>query len=154
MRRIIYKIFYPIIYWFLSTFRRDSPAAICVIECDESILFIRNTYGTMSWTFPGGRLKKHEAPEAAVRREIKEEVGIVLSELLLVGQIFGRRRGPPHSPVYCFYSKIEKPRTMIDRGEILDARWFAKGDMPEPLSIIVPQIIGLFEQKNPPFSSR
>lgn len=130
MRRFLYKAFYPLIYWFLSTFRRDSPAAICVIECDGKILFIRNTYGAMSWTFPGGRLKSRESPEVAVRREIKEEVGIVLSELLLVGQIFGKRRGPPHSPVYCFYSKIAKPHVMIDPGEVLEARWFLKQETP------------------------
>ena len=48
----------------------------------DRVLFVRHTYGDRTpWEMPGGGLRRGEAPEAAVRREMREELGIELVEL-------------------------------------------------------------------------
>ncbi|MEK7195749.1 MAG: NUDIX domain-containing protein, partial [Patescibacteria group bacterium] len=75
-KRILYKIVHPLMrfYWFLV--HPKTSGVKCLIEHDGKFLVIRNTYGEMHWTLPGGGIKKGESPEQAVLREVKEEVRI------------------------------------------------------------------------------
>ena len=76
-----YKLAYALlrVYWFI--FRPQIYGVKCLIEFEDSILMIRNTYGDMRWTFPGGGYKRNESPEMAAAREVREEVGISLEAL-------------------------------------------------------------------------
>jgi 8-oxo-dGTP pyrophosphatase MutT (NUDIX family) len=50
--------------------------AICLIErADGRVLLARQVYRAR-WGFPGGLLERGESPSAAVRREVREEVGL------------------------------------------------------------------------------
>ncbi len=55
-----------------------------VMVKDGQVLLIRHTY-VDGWYFPGGGLKRGETPEAAARREVKEEAGAEVGELRLLG---------------------------------------------------------------------
>jgi 8-oxo-dGTP diphosphatase len=60
--------------------RRATPAygvgAMCVVErSDGALLLVRQSY-RRGWTFPGGLLKRNEAPAHAAVRETREEVGV------------------------------------------------------------------------------
>lgn len=46
------------------------------------------------WEFPGGKLDPDEAPEAALIRELKEELGIVVKEACLAPFTFASHRYP------------------------------------------------------------
>ena len=50
-----------------------------VIERDGRVLIgqrKRNTYHALKWEFPGGKVESRESPEAAVVRELAEELSI------------------------------------------------------------------------------
>src|SRR3982750_4752471 len=84
-RALLYKVLARSlrVYWFV--FRPKVRGARCLIECGGRFLLIRQTYGDMLWTLPGGLIKRDEAPEEAARREVREEVGVELSKLRLLG---------------------------------------------------------------------
>lgn len=50
-----------------------------VVERDGRIMICRRKPGVhngLKWEFPGGKLEKGESPEAALKRELMEELGI------------------------------------------------------------------------------
>ena len=61
-------------------------AAVALVDVDGRVLLARRPEGkTMAglWEFPGGKLKPGETPEAALIRELKEELGIDVTESCL-----------------------------------------------------------------------
>lgn len=51
-----------------------------LIEVDSKYLIARRTYGDApaigKWEFPGGKIEENETLEEAIKREIREEIGI------------------------------------------------------------------------------
>jgi 8-oxo-dGTP pyrophosphatase MutT (NUDIX family) len=96
------------------------------------VLLVRHTYGPQDWELPGGSLKRGEAPEAGAAREVREELGLRLSQLKPLGQVAGRvdfRR----DVLYCFAAEVGTPALTLDQGEIAAARWFAWNQLPPDL---------------------
>jgi ADP-ribose pyrophosphatase YjhB (NUDIX family) len=49
------------------------------IEDDQSfVLLVRQAAGQRLWTLPGGKVKRNESLEHALRREVREETGLVV----------------------------------------------------------------------------
>jgi ADP-ribose pyrophosphatase YjhB (NUDIX family) len=100
----------------------------CFIECNGKILMVRNTYANPEiWTFPGGRVQEGETLEEAVRREIKEEVGITLGEVIKLEKYPATKK-----IVHYFYSRVPSTKTAIDNAEIAEAAWFSPRQIPNP----------------------
>jgi 8-oxo-dGTP diphosphatase len=58
-------------------------AAAAIIDVDNRVLIQKRPEGKSYagfWEFPGGKLEKNETPEAALIRELFEELGIVTIE--------------------------------------------------------------------------
>jgi ADP-ribose pyrophosphatase YjhB (NUDIX family) len=57
-----------------------------VIVIDHSLLFLRrrNIPAKGQWWFAGGRIRKGESFEQALRREVKEETGLEISAYKLI----------------------------------------------------------------------
>ncbi|MDO4356830.1 MAG: (deoxy)nucleoside triphosphate pyrophosphohydrolase [Clostridia bacterium] len=56
-----------------------TPVAAAVVRRDERFLLTQRLPGKPlenQWEFPGGKLEAGESPEAALRRELREELGI------------------------------------------------------------------------------
>ncbi len=65
-------------------------AAAFITEGNKFLLSQRkkeDTYGLL-WEFPGGVVENNESPKAAVVREIKEELGVGIKAVSLIGKFF------------------------------------------------------------------
>jgi 8-oxo-dGTP diphosphatase len=61
-------------------------AAVALIDPDHRVLIARRPQGkTLAglWEFPGGKVELDERPEAALIRELREELGIAVEEACL-----------------------------------------------------------------------
>lgn len=113
---------------------RPRLRGVCVIATDAAgaVLLVRHSYGSGDWCLPGGGCGRREDPAEAARRELREELGVALLDLALVAEHREAISGAPHT-AYVFTAQIGgAPRP--DRREIVEAGFFALGDLPEPLS--------------------
>ncbi len=144
-KRLFYKFILPFrkIYWFV--FRPKTYGVKALIEHNGKFLIIRNSYGHKYWTFPGGSKRKDETPEAGAKREVREEVGILLENLVSLGTYFSRRQHK-RDTVYCFYSKVDSDLFKIDNNEVEEGKWFLLEEIPEFHSAAVDDVLSLYEK--------
>ncbi len=72
-------------------------AAVALIDADDRILLARRPPGKHLaglWEFPGGKVDKDESPEAALCRELAEELGIDVRPTCLAPFTFASHRYP------------------------------------------------------------
>lgn len=65
--------------------------AVALIDTDGRVLIARRPEGKQLaglWEFPGGKVEPGERPEAALIRELREELGIEVSESCLAPFVF------------------------------------------------------------------
>lgn len=140
---LAYKLAYSMlrVYWFI--FRPQVYGVKCLIEFEDRILLIRNTYGEMSWTFPGGGFKRNESAEMAAMREVREEVGISLMGIRPLGQ-YTSTEGYKRDTVRCYAGEVSTPSFEIERNEIYEARWFTWEELPKSMATDAKKVIELY----------
>ncbi len=120
----------------LFLIRRATPSfhvgAICVVERpDGHMLLVCQSYRPDGWGFPGGLMRRGEEPADAVRRELREELGIdvELRGLPVVVIDSAKRRVD-----VVFNARLAPGSRDVDRSayspEISDARWFPPDGLP------------------------
>lgn len=112
--------------------RRFTVTAGALIFDDEGrILLLEHLFRPDSgWGIPGGFLTKGEQPEAALRRELKEEIGI---EVEAVELLFARTLPKPRQIEFYFRARaVGRPEPCSF--EIRSAGWFSIDDLPPELS--------------------
>jgi NAD+ diphosphatase len=121
----------------LLAFPRLAPAVIMLVERDDGrALLARNArWPSAMYSCLAGFVEPGESVEAAVRREVSEEVGIEVGEL----RYFGSQPWPfPHSLMLGFHACLASGEIACDGLEIAEAAWFAPHDLPQlpgPISI-------------------
>lgn len=81
------------------------------------------------WGLPGGFMKFGEQPEAAFRRELREEIGIELTDVkLLKTRTFKR-----HVEIL-FTARSSGKGTVLSR-EILELEWFEPDSIPHEMNL-------------------
>jgi len=77
--------------------RRLLVAAVALVDVDGRVLLARRPPGKSMaglWEFPGGKVAQSETPEAALIRELKEELAIDVTESCLAPFTFASHRYP------------------------------------------------------------
>jgi len=72
-------------------------AAVALVDADGRVLIARRPEGKSMaglWEFPGGKVHEGETPEAALIRELKEELGIDTAESCLAPFAFASHGYP------------------------------------------------------------
>lgn len=110
-------------------FPRFSPAIMVLIQRDDKILLARSAHFPKNrYSALAGFVDLGESAEQAVHREVKEEVGLRIKDLVY----FGTQPWPfPDSFMIAFKATYHSGEIVIDANEIEDARWFSLNDLPE-----------------------
>lgn len=107
-----------------------SGCGVVICNLDGDVLLLRHSYGPGVWALPGGGIGRKETPEAAVRREVQEELGLALGQLSLVTVIEDTISGAPHTTH--LFAAVTEQHPQIDRREVVEARFFPRHSLPEP----------------------
>lgn len=103
-----------------------------VLGPDERLLLVKHTYDRY-WYLPGGGMRTNEAPETALAREVREELGIAdLAVERLLGTYFSTREGK-RDTVHVFVARAGAIGRR-QRLEIAAAEWFAPAALPTDIS--------------------
>ena len=127
-----YRVAYRVaqVMWFVV--RPNVHGVKGILRDDDRVLLVRHTYGDrVRWDVPGGHAHNGEPPVEAVRREMREELGIDLV-WDAVGSISARSDHKVEN-VHCFVAGRPAGELDIARGEIAEAQWFALDALPAPL---------------------
>ncbi len=140
VRRMGYRLAYSVlrVYWFVV--RPRSHGVKCVLTDAGRVLLVRHTYGPRAWELPGGAVKRREPPEDAVRREIEEELGLALEDVVSLGS-FAARMDRRRDIIHCFMAEIDRSKLVLDPVEIKRAEWFARDELPPRLGRYVERIL-------------
>lgn len=117
--------------WLTRSFQTTftiSAAGLVTNERGEILLLNHVLRPHSGWGLPGGFMNAGEQPEAALRREIREEVGIELENVRLVEV----RTLYQHIEVIFTARGIGEPKVLSR--EITELGWFALDDLPDEIS--------------------
>ena len=106
--------------------------AMCFIERDDGrLLLVRHVYRNR-WGVPGGLLDRGEEADAGARREVREEVGLVVE---LVGEPKVVVEPDPQRVDIIYRARpaagTDPDAVAPGSPEIVECRWFARDALPE-----------------------
>ncbi|MEV6074513.1 MULTISPECIES: NUDIX hydrolase [unclassified Streptomyces] len=118
----------------------DRPGIAAAIVVNEGrVLMVRRrvSEGQLSWQFPAGEVEPGEAREDAAVRETREETGLTVAEVKLLGERVHPKTGRLMSYTAC--DVLSGTAHVADTEELAELAWVAHDEIPE----YVPY--GLFE---------
>jgi 8-oxo-dGTP diphosphatase len=101
---------------------------------ETEILLIQRKHDPFAgfWAFPGGFVEEGESCEEAALRELKEETGVKMGELVQIGAFSKPNRDPRGWVVtVAFYALVEKNQIEAQAADdAQDVRWFSISQLP------------------------
>lgn len=104
--------------------------AALIVKDQQLLVCQRTRHQTMplKWEFPGGKVEPGEAPEAALHRELEEELGILAAIGPKVATIRHSYDGGPGVELHFFL--VEHFQGEIQNRIFRDVRWAVKQELP------------------------
>lgn len=96
---------------------------VCAILLQKGKILAMRDDGASYYYLPGGRVKLHEEAEAALLRELREELGItarILRPLWLNQAFYLEKEGGRRVHELCLYFLVEADKELCSRGESFD----------------------------------
>lgn len=120
------------------TYKYPRPAvtADCVVitnEAEPKVLLIkrRNPPFKGSWAFPGGFMDMDETAEQCAIRELEEEAGLKIEDIVQIGAYSKVDRDPRGRTVTVAYLvRIDSPVAVIGQDDAAKAEWFPLSTLP------------------------
>jgi NADH pyrophosphatase NudC (nudix superfamily) len=108
-------------------------AGAIITDGHGRVLLLKHRFRPGSgWGLPGGFIEQGEQPEAALRRELREEIGLEVAEVkLFTVRAF---KMPKQVEIVFMGQAINAMRSFDELSvEIEEARWFLPGEFPPEL---------------------
>jgi ADP-ribose pyrophosphatase YjhB (NUDIX family) len=107
------------------------PGVEAVIERDGRILLARRAHepGKGLWDLPGGFVHEQEAPLDALEREVREETGLLLQDVSLLG-IWVEPDYQGRSVFSVTYSATAAPGEPAAADDVAELRWVPPDELP------------------------
>jgi ADP-ribose pyrophosphatase YjhB (NUDIX family)/rhodanese-related sulfurtransferase len=112
-------------------------AASVIVDDEGRVLMVHHTYGELNWEIPGGVLETHESAEEGAIREAREETGVTLEIARLSGIYWEPGWGATGGHHFVFRARLaatSSAPSVNDRAEISEVGWFARNELPLPIS--------------------
>lgn len=121
-----------------------------MLVCQGKIVLVRHWYNSL-WVMPGGGIHKHETPEQAAVREIKEELGIDVAQLDYLLGVYQNTKDGKNDLIYCYVVELDKMSNFSKNKfnfEIADIVWVSFEHLPEGTSSATKQRIQEYIHSN------
>ncbi len=106
---------------------------VVVRRGDEVLLVRRAHHGAGSWATPGGYLDQEETFEGCAAREVREETGVEIADLEVVGVANDRHPDGKHNVTVWLAGRWAAGEARVADGESVAVGWFRRDRLPEPL---------------------
>jgi ADP-ribose pyrophosphatase YjhB (NUDIX family) len=108
-------------------------AGAVVVDAEGRVLLLKHTFRKGSgWGIPGGFMEKGEQPEAAIRRELREEAGLEVEDARLVNV---RSLTATQQIEILFHARARRAGdARAVSAEVSVAAWFERDALPPELS--------------------
>ena len=127
--------------------------ALIALDPEGRILLQRRT-DDGTWGLPGGLLEIGEAPEEAVVRETKEEMGLEIDEVELFDVFGGSElyhdypgQGRVYSVSVAYIARGITGEPRVDGDEVAEARFFSVDDVPSNIERGCRPILSRFRER-------
>lgn len=129
LHRALYRVAYRLRGGLRRRFRIPIYGVSAILrDAEGRVLLVRHSYGPDSWALPGGGHRRAEDPALAVRREIREELGIGIEALEAIATLQETISGAPHTA--SLFAGIVTGEPRPDGREVIEARFFSYSEMP------------------------
>lgn len=120
-----------------------------ILKGDKILLLKRTIYPFSGyWVLPGGHVEYGERVEKAIKREMKEELGIGVKIKKLVGIYSDPKRDPRYHTVSLVYLLNKEKGKIHPNQEASEFKFFPLNDLPQKIGFDHRKIINDFKEEN------
>ena len=112
--------------------RSHLGVAAVIFDAEGRVLLVHHSYGKRGWDVPGGGREPHESLEQALRRELREEIGVQVASAELRGVYYEPAVDQHHFAFRCELAADARPAPRSP--EILECGYFSADDLPRPVN--------------------
>lgn len=116
-----------------------SAVAAVITDSSDRVLLCQQNQGHRLWGLPGGKIRNAESPVRAVTRDVREETGLEIEPVELVGIYHltgdGCGEGLPDVLVHVFRARIISGEALVNSPSwIRRLTWADPENLPDPLT--------------------